>query len=507
MIKRVLTFTGRSPLAYIYNKYTPFAKKYLWSITFAMICGFCAHMFAFTNKLINADETIALFSKGSTVSSGRWALELIRCVLPDYSMPFLWGALSIFLISLAACITLEIFHIRNKASKLLLPAMFVVFPSLTSTLCFMFTSSAYALSFIMAVASVLIFVYYKNRKWAWFLSCCVLTFSIGIYQAYIALAAGYFILLMIQRLLNGQNALKVFVFGLQCVAMLLVSLILYYAIAVLFVGLYDEPFLSYAVEKDSSILFRVALAYNGFVRSFTDGYYGFVNSTLSKICHYISLVIGVVLFFSFLRKLKNCWAAALALLCLSLMPLAINCFFLISNTDIIHSIVLYSFVCVYVLAAILLEHRETTVSLLARDLVFICMFVTILNNVFFANKVYLKMYMQYENAYSFFNSIITQVYMTEGYDTSKSLAIIGEYDNVVYNEEFDLGHFFGPSENLINIYTKDGFIANYIGYNGKICTAYEKGDLCNTSEYISMPVYPNNGSIKIIGDSIVVKLS
>ena len=42
----------------------------------AVVSGLFAHMYAFTNKLLNADEISALFSKGATVKSGRWGLLL-----------------------------------------------------------------------------------------------------------------------------------------------------------------------------------------------------------------------------------------------------------------------------------------------------------------------------------------------------------------------------------------------------------------------------------------------
>ena len=49
----------------------------------ALIFGLAAHMFAFTNKLVNADEIESLFGKGATVTSGRWGLEAVKLIFPD----------------------------------------------------------------------------------------------------------------------------------------------------------------------------------------------------------------------------------------------------------------------------------------------------------------------------------------------------------------------------------------------------------------------------------------
>lgn len=61
--------------------------KYRLPFLSAIAAGFLAHMFAFTNKLVNADEAATLFGKGASAVSGRWGLELVKLIFPDYSMP------------------------------------------------------------------------------------------------------------------------------------------------------------------------------------------------------------------------------------------------------------------------------------------------------------------------------------------------------------------------------------------------------------------------------------
>ena len=70
----------------------------------ALAVGMLAHGYAFANKLVNHDEIESLFGKGATVTSGRWGLELIKVLFPDWSMPWLYGLLS--LVMMAAAILL-----------------------------------------------------------------------------------------------------------------------------------------------------------------------------------------------------------------------------------------------------------------------------------------------------------------------------------------------------------------------------------------------------------------
>lgn len=64
-----------------------------------LLFGLAAHAFAMTNKLPFDDEAIYLFGKGTTTESGRYGLELLRLIMPDYSMPWIYGLISLLLIS------------------------------------------------------------------------------------------------------------------------------------------------------------------------------------------------------------------------------------------------------------------------------------------------------------------------------------------------------------------------------------------------------------------------
>ena len=495
----------RSPLERLYNKLGAMIKADALPLISGLLFGLLAHMFVITNKLMNADEIAAIYSKGATIDSGRWALEALRYVFPDLSLPWLWGLMTIVLITIASCLTLRIFEVKHKFHRWLLPALFVTFPSLTGTMCFMFTSNSYGLAFFLAVFSVWAFVKLENRPIAWLLSCACLAFSIGVYQAYIAISASFFVLLMVQRLLEKEDERKVFAFGLSCVAMLVLSLVVYYGINILVVKLCGGNILGYAFEEERGFLHRIALAYNALYRSLFSGYFGFINSKVSMFAHFVALGICAVLMLRELAQLKEIKKVLLLLLCVAVLPLSMNCLFLISSAEIIHSLVLYSFVALYVFAVILLERVDTVKLCNARDVVVLCMLAVVVCNTFFANKVYLKMHIQYENAFAFYTTVLSDIYDSPDYDKEKKLLLIGNYADTPKYEHFDVNDFFGPSENLINSYTKSYFFVNYIGYAGPLYDGYE-WEIENDPRIVEMPAYPEAGSIKCIDDLLVVKL-
>ena len=94
-----------------------------------LLFGLAAHAFAMTNKLPFDDEAIYLFGKGTTTASGRYGLELLRLIMPDYSMPWIYGLISLLLISAAVCIIIKLFDIRSRVLQVLLGALPVPLPA------------------------------------------------------------------------------------------------------------------------------------------------------------------------------------------------------------------------------------------------------------------------------------------------------------------------------------------------------------------------------------------
>ena len=80
----------------------------------SLIAGFLAYTFSFTNKLLNHDEAYSLFMKGATVESGRWGLGGIDLIFPNFSMPWIYGVLTITFMAISSCITVRIFPIGSE---------------------------------------------------------------------------------------------------------------------------------------------------------------------------------------------------------------------------------------------------------------------------------------------------------------------------------------------------------------------------------------------------------
>lgn len=473
----------------------------------ALLTGLAAHVFMFTNKLVNHDDIEALFYKGATVTSGRWGLELSKLLFPNCSMPWIYGFLTLLLISVSVCIILGILEIRSKLYQIMLAAVVVTFPSLTGTYCFMFTSAAYGLAFLLAVLCV--WFYQRGGAVNAAFATASLVLCLSIYQAYIAITASIFVLLMIRCCLEEKSVWQIVAYGLKALAMMAAALAVYFAITLLVFYFTGAEFNTYVIDNvndKASLPGKLRMAYENFRDIFTFRNYSLISSECARFAHLLllgELLAGLILAARGSKPLNWVLLAVLTLL----LPLSINCMYLLMSPQSIHTLVLYSFVCMYFFLALILEKLEPWSGRFMKDITALLMCVIIASNVYFANMTYLKMHLQYENANAFYVSLIAQIKETEGFDENSRVAIIGQQDNLLYPfPELGTDGLLGPSRDLVNIYSKENFFRRYLGFDVPFASQEEMEALCETTEFEQMAEYPYYGSVKEIGDYIVVKL-
>ena len=472
----------------------------------ALLTGLLAHGFAFSNKLLNADEVASLFSKGMTVASGRWGLELSSLLFPDVSMPWFYGLLSLLLLSAAACLSLHVFRIESPLLRPLLAATVTAFPAQTVTFSYMFTSPSYALAFLLAVAAV--WACEREGLRGWLAGGLLLLLSVGTYQAYIAVASSFFVLRMLQRLLRGEgSAREVFLYGLKRLGLLALVLGVYYALTLLALRLYGGRFENYGVEQSKSLLYRAALAYSAFLHTFTRGYFSFVRGVFPLLLHLLGLGLSFAACLRWMLRCREAGKIMLFMLCLLLLPLSAYCLYLIAEVEIISPMVLYSFISVYYLAAIALETLEGPRGCLARRLVSLCLALLTLGNACFANSFYLKLYLNYENAFAVYAGLAAQIRATPGFDSGCKLAVVGYTEEGLYRpEELEIPALSGQTAPLVNVYTRNEFIRRYVGFDLPFAAAEELERLRYDPRVQAMPIYPYYGCVQKLDEYIVVRM-
>ncbi len=500
------------------------AKENRIPLLSAIAAGLLAYLFAFTNKLVNLDEVQYLLGKGATLDSGRWGLDILSYIFPDYSMPWIYGILTLLLMAVAICMIIHIFSVKSKLLQALLAANIIVFPSLIGTFSYMFTTTAYATSFLLAVLSVSL-IQKPGKYKLYALGCMVLPLSI--YQSYVAITASMLVLVLIQQLLQEEHAAVVLKRGITYVIFLVVSLGIYFIATKLLLRFTSSDFNWYATNNVQfslqNIPSGIQAAYTYFFRILREGYLGLIPTELSLRIHHLCIAaLGILLLiWAAARKDRKIADLLLLLVLFAVLPLAINCMYLIASIDSIHTLVLYSFIAIYILAVILMEaclpltnlsKYKRTCRRIAAEVVTIGLAVFIVVNTYIANASYLSLYLRYENAYAFYSSLTADIKMMPEFNEDTKLAVVGQYQSPdFYRDQFPFTQHYigitGVQGFSPDSYSKACFLQYYIGFP-ITCASYEEiEEIQMMPEYEAMPVYPYYGSMQIIGDFLVVKLS
>jgi len=503
------------------EKFTASAAAFLFQyrLPFCASCffGFLAYGFVLTNKLVNHDEVASLFTKGATVTSGRWGLGALDSIFPNYSMPWIYGLITIFLIALSVCLMVRIFQVKNRLLQVLLSGCVVAFPSLIGLFGYMFTSCSFALAFSLAVCCAALLQ--TRNKWLLLPALGCLVLSLSIYQAYISVAAGLLVLILIQQLLDEEAPAVVLRRGIGFVIFLVLGLGLYLLGTQIVLRITGNQLNNYASEKIAfslSTVFRgVVLAYCNFLRFFTEGFQGLIPTGFSRCLHWILMATGgILLMIHLLVAKKEPFRVILLVLLTAILPLAINCMYMITTEDSIHTLVLYGFVAVYLLAILLADRLLSNPGLVALsgvvlNILTVVMALIIAANTYIANQAYLQLYLRYENAAAFYTSLIADIKMMPDFTEDTKLAVIGEYQQPeYYYEQFEQIHgITGIYGFLPDNYSNDFFLEYYTGFPIDFASGEEIVQITATPEFEAMAVYPYYGSLQKIGTILVVKLS
>lgn len=489
----------------------------------ALIAGTITHLFGLVNVLHNYDD-IAQQPRGygTGITSGRWLLSLLGDFVEinggNYNLPLINGLLFILLIACSAGLLVSVFHIRNLQMAALIGMLFVTFPSAFSTLAFRYTAVYYGLGILFSVLAAWIL---RRHKYGLLLSALCTSFSLGIYQAYVPITIGIFVLLLIQQALEGNTALWGLIRrGLYYCAALLLGLLFYCLFLNLALKIYGTELSNYQGVNQMG---KIALgdipvlvweAFYSFCMLPIKDYCGLAGLRLIKIAYLLLggvaiLLIGYIL----IKKIKKVSIALFtSALCL-IFPVAVNFIVIMCPDSWVYTLMVYSFALVACVPIILLEIVLSSEScnkgkdILKKGIGFITA-VLICCYAYQTNINYTALYYSNRQVENYLNSLIAQVRMTEGFDTEMDWAFIGEIDDPLlycyWQYEMNIGGI-EFTEGMLKRYSWGEWIRNYFGYSIPTASEDEVAALNGREEVRNMPCWPNEGSIKVIDDTVVIK--
>ncbi|MDO5400307.1 MAG: glucosyltransferase domain-containing protein [Eubacteriales bacterium] len=498
-------------------------KKYRKSPEFvamvsALIMGYITHNFALVNVMHNIDDIgNQPYGYGVGLTSGRWLLTLLGDTAQSFglnlNLPFVNGLVFLILISIAAGFLVSVFAIKSKLSAGMIGMLLVVFPSAATALIYRFTAPFYAMAFLMATLAVWVS---ERQKWGVLLAALLITCSLGIYQAYVALSIGMFVLLLIQRAFLGEPIPALLRRGLRACLTLILGLLGYFLCLKICLALYGTVLSDYNGMNNmaglalKNIPGQVVKAFYDFCKFPLTNYCSLAGNKLIKIAYLLLGVasFGLVLYLLFQVK-KDVIRVAAVILLLAAFPVGVNFVEVMSPGAWMYTMMVYAFVLVPCAPLILLECIPEKVW---RPAVVKCLsVVTIALIMAYGYQIHANYTANYyinRQTENYISSIVTQVRMTEKFDADKKWALLGNIQDPLLDSpwEYELsnGGLFG-TERTLNDISRYYWFWTYIGYRLPMADAETIENLRALPEVKSMPCWPAEGSIKVVGDTVVIK--
>lgn len=491
-----------------------------WS---ALILGSVTHLYMFTNFLPNHDSIHSIFYDNDVLSSGRWSAQLLSSLSTNFELPVVTGLISILALAVTAGLTVRVLGLTYRSSTVLVSALLVTVPSLSGIFSYLFTADAYCLALLLNALAVWCA---KKYRWGWAAAILMMAVACGTYQAFICYAIGLFLIDCILSLLEGEETGKVVRRGLIYIGVCLASLVLYYVILKILLLITHTQLTEYqglsgiSLSNLPSYLMHIPVVYQIFFEylltpDFLDPFYRAVLQIA-----FLYLIAAVIWLAALKRIFRDPPRLLLITAGLLLLPLALNFVSLLTTEDsVVHHLMIYSFVLVFVpsakLTELIVDHLRSAnkagwsialwPGLVLCALLVWCGFYT--NNV-----SYLRMDLRYENSVALANRIAARVEILEGYCKDTPIAIIGQLPYNTYGMTApalsDLEPITGTDGALLQHYYSGRDVMEYcIGMKMPVATK-EQWDAVYFAQIVdTMPCWPAEGSVTMYAGMAIVKLS
>ena len=380
-----------------------------------------------------------------------------------------------------------------------------------------YTTIFYGISAVMAVLAVWVLGRFRG---SFPVSVILVALSMGIYQAYVPVTIALFVLQLICAGLREEaDAKKLVLRGLYDCLVLALGLALYFAgmkicNVVFHVELVDYQGVSTMGNISVSQLPRLIVnALKSVCCLPLRDYCGVANRALMRIAYLLlGGISAAMVLWIFVKKIRNIGTCVITGLLLVAFLLAVGFAEVMVPDGWIYTLMVYSFSLLACAPLVFLEclpeDEKKKLTLLCRKAVILLVALLVFFYGYYANVNYTAAYFAGEQIDNYLSGVVLRATMTEGYTTDKQWALIGDIQDPLFggpwNDEISYTGL-GFTEYLLNQYSRNNWIENYIGYEIPEADARTLAALAESEAVQAMPCYPNAGSIQVLGDVVVVK--
>ena len=512
---------GLNVLTYFKEKTT---KSQWLAFVGTFICTILAHLYHFANGLPGRDSFLNYYADQNILGSGRWALSVACGFSSYYDLPWVIGISSCLFLALAAVAVVSVLEIKNPMLVLITGALMATAPTVTETFVFLYTADGYMIAMALAAFAVWFSRIEEGRPGRWILSAVCICIACGIYQAYVSLSLILAVCYFMLELMKNRYEKKAYIsWAFRQVIIFAAALAAYYLIWQLCMKV------QHVVPNDYQGIAEVGtistnLLVHGLkssIRTFkwyfapwSVATYGFTPYIALNLVFVLFFVISLIVAVWKSEIWKRPWAVILMVLCLAAIIPFSSIWYFTSYSVYYRAMMLPGMVVLFVFAALNLEYWGKQ---MLQNLFGCLLIAVILNNMVMANIVYFHMNLCYERTYAQAIAMMDDIREQQSLHNVDQYTIVGQrYEETILkgnDPEYGTTNEIGQIQLFTSILDEDLFIegiriSSFLDMVfGQKMEYHENAVSLEDPEIQQMPSWPQDGSMMVIDDMLVIKLS
>lgn len=468
----------------------------------------------------------------SPLPHGRWFCLVIGPLFGYGSLPVFNGIVVAICIAVSSLVLFDMFDIQNKIHKILLGLILISIPAVAGNLGYMGASGSNFIGILICIiGAYLTCLAVHNSKLIsiqYWMGSFLFACSLGEYQCYFSLYLSLCLLFFMYSIIEKPMSFKEFYrnFG-YFIINICAGLALYFAVLQVTLWFTGVKLLSYAktdtygIVSVSGYLERLKIAYLLFFDPYlcsSANMFPFKWNGWYKILIFLNVLLCalVVVKLSKIRKKETRFQFYILIL---LLPSVLNANVILYGWKPLHSLHVYHQFLLFLLPVVLLKTikdvPDFSIRNNFRNLIKAFHVLTI-----FSISIFVILYIRYDNwcymfselrlsqAISYYNTLSTKIMSLKDYREEYPVVFINETEKRshadILREYYDYPVINPYGYPFVNSYAESSraFMKCWCGYAPSFADAKKF-----ENNYIvqSMPRYPNDGSIRIIDNVIVVK--
>ena len=409
-------------------------------------------------------------------------------------------------------------HLKKPVALVLAGALIAVFPTVTSTFAYEYVADGYCLAMLAACLSALLLT--RPGRRSFFAGAACLWFSVGIYQAYLTVTITLLLVWLLDDLLFHRRSAAA---SLRSAGRFLAGGVLagaVYAVALQLVLAFSGTALSDYQGFDTVGSLHLWSALHGCITRFFRFFFDLHNGlTVWFVLNVLVFALLAVFLLTTLVQ-QTLWHDParfwLLLVYLAALPLGAAALYFLNPCVDYHNLMTMGYAAFYLSFVLFYERldglsprasalRSWAILLVGGAVVFYCIVL--------ANVCYHLSQMSYERSYGTLLRIADRIEQLDGTDACTRIAVIGHLpDSRAYSADlspemtgYTAGLILRADDPTVGQSVLTAALNDYCPTDYTFATRAEKQQLLTLDEVQQMPLWPQTGSVAVVGDTIVIR--